>query len=562
MISIDRLPLPLLAAVLFISALCLSTAQAIEPPPILYWDINADGPGADDGGFASGFWGTDPNWSPDPDGLVSTGPWVPGGAAVFSAGLDPFADALVIINGTQTANSIIVDDGTVHFRGGTADTGTGTVVVNAGATLEIDGTQRLNTSGGKVVLNGGTFLNSNFGQAGAFFGNAAGLKGLEINGTGFIGYDDGVGFPDKISIYSGVISGTGGTPTNGGAGTLIKIGPDRLGVAASDQSGVNSQDQFSFAKLLVQQGSYRGRLGIVNGLQQLSETVFGAVPLAVLPDAITLDGGGIGVNMPTTLHPNRGITIAFGGGYFDHGNGANLTIPGPLSGHGFLSIGDPTSEQLTNVTFTLSNPNNVNTFSGALVGVRGVLQLNSSLKVADLNDGLTNNATISIAAGQTLTVGGAVGTWSTDISGAGNFTKTGGGMQVLTGLPTYTGDTRIQGGILSIANAYLANAADVYLSSGSTFNLTFAGTDAIRSLYINNVLQIPGTWGAPGSGAQFTTVLLSGSGRLGPTIGAVPEPLTILLVACAALVPMFRRRRPHPASGGVHPRRPLANWSA
>ena len=550
MISIYRLPLPLLAAVLLVSALCLCTAQAIEPPPSLYWDINAEEPGGDFFGFNDGTWGTDPFWSQDPNGLSSTGAWVPGGNAIFGAGVAPFADGIVAINGTQTASSMLIKDGTIHLRGnGTADTGTGTVTVSAGATLDINSTQRLNLTGGKVLLNGGTLLNTNPGQAGAFFGTAAGLKGLQITSNGTVGYNDGANFPDMISIFSGVISGTGGTPTNGGAGTLIKIGPDRFGVAASDQSGVNSQDQFSFAKLLVQQGSYRGRLGIVNGLQQLSETVFGAVPLAVLPDAITLDGGGIGVNMTTTLHPNRGITIGFEGGYFDHGNGANLTIPGPLSGSGSLSIGDATSAQLTNVTFTLSNPNNVNTFSGALVGVRGVLQLNSSLKAAALIDGTTNNATINIAAGQTLSVANGTGTWSTDLGGAGNFTKTGGGMQILTGSPTYTGDTRIQGGILSIANPYLANTADIYLTSGSTFNLSFVGTDAIRSLYINNILQIPGTWGAPGSGAQFTTVLLSGTGRLGPTIGAVPEPQTILLLACASWFPLHRRGRSRPASG-------------
>jgi len=464
--------------------------------------------------------------------------WIPGSPAIFSAGSDPLADAFVQITGTQSASSITIKDGRTRFRVGTADTGSGTVTVNAGATLDINGAQRLNQTAGKVVLNGGMLLQTNPGQAGTFIGSGAGLKGLEINGGGLIAYDDGDGIPDnKVSIFFGVISGTGGTPSNGGAGTLIKTGPDQIGVAGSDQGGgVNSQSLFSFAKLVVAQGGYRGRVIMISGQAQLDERVFGAVPLSVLPDAITLDGGGIGVNMNTVLHPNRGITIGSGGGYFDHGTLAGLTIPGPLSGAGTLTIGDQASTQTANPTFTLSNASNVNTFTGGLVGFRGVLQLNSSLKLAALNDGTTNNASIGIASGQTLTVGtgNGDGQWSAAISGAGRFTKVGGGTQSLSGTPTYAGDTRIQAGTLSIANPYLANGADVYLSTGSTFNLSFAGTDIIRSLYIDDMMQAPGTYGAPGSGAQFTTYLISGTGLLGPTIG-VPEP-TAFSLALAGLI--------------------------
>src|SRR5215210_2493564 len=126
----------LVAALLTFSAICLSTAKAV-PPSALYWDVNADIPGGDFGGFYDGTWGTDPNWSSDPNGGVSTTGWIAGSDAVFTAGTDPTADGFILINGTQTANSMLIEDGTMHFRSGTADIGSGIVTVNAGATLDI-----------------------------------------------------------------------------------------------------------------------------------------------------------------------------------------------------------------------------------------------------------------------------------------------------------------------------------------------------------------------------------------------------------------------------------------
>lgn len=550
MTRISNLPARWFVALCVHSILAIPVVEAAVPT--LTWDVNgtAPGTGPDVSGFYDGTWGTDPPdqfWTSDPAGVAPPTPWIPGSDAVFIGVNNSSLDGFVTISGTQTANSINILSGIFRFRGGMADTGAGTVTVSPGATLDIDSSQRLNTNAGKVVLDHSTLLQTNPGQAGALIGSGTGLKGLEINGAGTVSYDDGDNIPDdKVSLFLGVITGTGGTPTNGGAGTLTKIGPDQLGVGGSDQGNfVNSQSLFSFAKLVVKQGGYRGRSATINGVSLLDERIFGAVPLAVLPDAITLDGGGIGVNMATTLNPNRGVTIGPNGGYFDHGASASLTIPGPLRGSGTLTIGDVNSTSTANPTFTLSNANNVNMFSGGLVGFRGVLQLNSSLKVASLNDAVTNNASIKIAAGQTLSVGSvdSTGGWSADITGAGGFNKIGLSTQYVLGTPTYTGDTRVIGGTLGAFNPYLADGADLYLSTGSEIDLHYLSTDVIRSLYIDGVLQPAGTWGGPGSSAPFLSNLISGTGRLLVTVGSVPEPGTSVLAVCGLLGCGAIRRR-------------------
>jgi fibronectin-binding autotransporter adhesin len=504
--------------------------------------------------------------------------WTNGNNAIFAAGTDagPTATGTGIalnIGAGVSAASATIEEGKWGVNSGTFDTGTGSITVKAGATLAEFGSSGVGkfNSTGKIVLEGGTLLSNITANAGSIL---SATKGLEVNGVGYIGYDDTDGTPDnKVSIFSGVITGTGGTTTNGGAGTLIKIGPDQIGIGASTVSGHSSQADFTFAKLIVKQGGYRGRNQTFDGT--VKETIFGAVPLNTLADAITLDGGGIGSNTTVTLDAKRGITIAnsagnnlgviagdatLGGGYFDHNATAGLNIPGPLSGTGSLYIGDPTSSGAQAVTFTLSNANNVNTFSGNLIGVRSTLLLNSSLTVNGLKDvsGFTqnpaNNSTITIASGNTLTVGvsNGGGTWSRPIGGAGgSFAKVGTGTETLTAVNTYTGNTSVSGGILSISNAYLADAADVLMFTGGTLNLNFSGDDTIDQLFFNNVSEGPGTYAAIGTGGgtierSYITgtghLIVSNAGSGAMHGGSIPEPSAVTLLVLGLSVFGVRRR--------------------
>jgi len=84
----------------------------------------------------------------------------------------------------------------------------------------------------------------------------------------------------------------------------------------------------------------------------------------------------------------------------------------------------------------------------------------------------------------------------------GGLTKKGAGTLTLTGANTYSGDTIVNEGTLSLAAAYLADMADVKLAAtGAVLNLNTGATDTIHAFVIGGVAQAIGEWGALGSGA-------------------------------------------------------------
>jgi fibronectin-binding autotransporter adhesin len=93
--------------------------------------------------------------------------------------------------------------------------------------------------------------------------------------------------------------------------------------------------------------------------------------------------------------------------------------------------------------------------------------------------------------------------------------KSGAGKWILTGNNTYTGDTSVEAGTLSITNSFLANTADVRMSTGAVFDLNFVGTDVIGELFFNGVAQAVGTWGAIGNvAATFQSAFFTSTGLL------------------------------------------------
>src|SRR3954468_790164 len=114
------------------SLLAAGTIQISIKADVQYSDSNRTIAGAVT--TPNGTWGTSLFWNPTADGTTTTpGPWVSGDDAVFSAGSDATGPFTVTLSGTQTAKSILIEEGQITFAGtGAAAITTNSITLNPG----------------------------------------------------------------------------------------------------------------------------------------------------------------------------------------------------------------------------------------------------------------------------------------------------------------------------------------------------------------------------------------------------------------------------------------------
>jgi autotransporter-associated beta strand protein len=271
---------------------------------------------------------------------------------------------------------------------------------------------------------------------------------------------------------------------------------------------------------------------------------------ASFPNSFTINGagelrnsGGATYSGPITLNATPSITL-----------GA-ATISGNVSGTGGFTVNVAGNHTFSGVN-TYTGPTTVTQGTlkagrASMANVSGAFGLNSAVTIAnnanakmDLNGfdtqigsltgvgpaGSVINSHASIVA--TLTVGGnntSPAAYAGLISGSRlALCKIGSGTLTLTGANTYTGDTVVQNGTLSlsptVAGGYLSDTADVKLYTGGILDLNNGSTDTIRSLYIDGVGQVTGEWGSAASGAANQSALFTGTGKL--NVGTLGSTLT------------------------------------
>ncbi|MBA4146494.1 MAG: immunoglobulin domain-containing protein [Verrucomicrobia bacterium] len=240
------------------------------------------------------------------------------------------------------------------------------------------------------------------------------------------------------------------------------------------------------------------RGGVITGTS--ANAMFGTgYPEEPVEDFITLDGGGLASNGTMTLGVNRGIYLADTiGNKIGVGSGtAVFTIDSKISGPGGISFTPnntfPGQIHGANGTHVFSNPNN--DYQGPTsvaqtqltLGANEVLPDTTTLRFSgngrmELN-GFTETVTKVVIEGNNARVldvagGGQLiadefelrsgGTTLGVLAGSGSLIKAGSGSIGLGGLNTYTGDTTLQQGTLTLTGAGRFGNGDgtVYLDGG------------------------------------------------------------------------------------------------
>jgi autotransporter-associated beta strand protein len=250
-------------------------------------------------------------------------------------------------------------------------------------------------------------------------------------------------------------------------------------------------------------------------------------------EALEITGGTLTINYDPTYRANNSANVLHGGPLSAQFSGAvSLIGSGNLNVHTLqvdaqrtFTVGSTGTLSFNRINLMphasaaakmlLSGDLNVTPLGGAAAtisagagaGVAGVVDLGGAARAINVADGA---AAVDLTIGVPVTNGGLI--------------KQGAGTLALTGLSTYAGDTSVEAGVLSLTSARLADAADLFLTTGATLNLNFAGTDVIDSLFVDGLSLAAGVWGAVGSGAAFTSPLLSGAGLLEVSTFAPPTP--------------------------------------
>jgi autotransporter-associated beta strand protein len=207
---------------------------------------------------------------------------------------------------------------------------------------------------------------------------------------------------------------------------------------------------------------------------------------------------------PSSVVVDAGATLKFR-------RGSNKSFFDNISGGGGVTVANSNNAKVRLVSNS--------TYTGLTRIDSGMLMIGqgNAGEPGSIVSDVLNNGTLDFNRVEDLAYGGA-------ISGNGNLVKEAAGKLTLTGTSSYTGSTTVLAGTLQINSAWLADSADVSLATatGSTLNLNFRGNDTIRSLLFDGISQYVGTWGATGSGAEFTSDRITGPGRLQVSVGPLP----------------------------------------
>jgi autotransporter-associated beta strand protein len=423
-----------------------------------------------------------------------------GGLNKTGTGLMTLSTAHSYLGATNVSNGggtggLVLESGAVINGGAVNVTQTSQVIVDTGASLTASATSsvsnaggfnpRLDINGGSVAFNGGLNALGNANNnylirlnGGTFSASTVNLgrgslnQGLtEPGASGLIGSAGlGLVIVDGTASITGAFNvGAAGATTNSTASARVDGGS--LTVGGPLTIGVNNGGRWSGFDVT---GGTFTSTDAVGGVI-LGQTVAGPAAFLVRGGTATVER----VQFGQAAVGSTGVTHVFDGALY--------------VGTGGMVLGS-------------SNPAFVATLklSGGTLGAKGdwatslpVVTANSfEVKAAD-----ATNTPFNI-------------TFSGPVTGTGSLEKTGGGTLAITGTYSYSGDTTVEAGTLTLDSGTLSDTGIVDVTTGAVLNLNFAGTDTVDEFSIDGAPQGDGTFGAIGSGADTETALITGTGIL------------------------------------------------
>lgn len=428
---------------------------------------------------------------------TATTPNIGSGVLEFDTGTIDASNLVMALNtGTGTANSSV-----------TVDAGATLIVGNGGLTL-VDQTSTGNATG-SLVNNGGTIICSNSILKATSTGSTANLT---LTG-GTLNMVSGVIGTLPLPIDNLTLSGTTiqlsvvAGATNIVANNISASGTTTININAfAGLSGTTqvpliyygSGDPFASVVLGTTPAGYT----IGNGGALIDNTANQTIDIVVTPPAPIVWKGSISGNWDTsTLNWLNGASPAAyaDGDYVQFDDSAStfgVSLTGPLAPAG--------------VTVDNSSHNYTFSGSGKITGLVGLTKQGSGTLVLD-NSGVndftagvtidsgtlqigTNDTNGNLPASSSVTDNGNLVFDRTDsnavanvISGTGNLSQIGTGINHLTSINTYTGNTLISAGMLIVNSAALGNTALGPTTTGGSVTITNGGTLDIENPTANSM---------------------------------------------------------------------------
>lgn len=421
--------------------------------------------------------------------------------------------------------------GTLHNQGGGTGTWTGTITL-AGANAAID------TNGQPIVITG-------------TLAESGGSRVLTKNGTGTLTLATTSGHTGNTTISNGFLQ-----LGNGGTTGAINTNPVEL-VTTTSGLIINHSDDVTITNVINGAGPPANGAdpGAVSKVGANTVTLTGANTYT----GITRVGGGMLAAGSNDTVFGVGLIDLRGGG-LQSSDASPRTITNPISFSNPAVFGTATTGNLLFTgtvatggaakTFTVNNA--VTEFSGILSGAASTATLtkagagtlilsndNAYLQTTTISAGIVqvgnggttgnlsttdviNNAALVI--NRSLAEGVTEFVFNNNISGTGSLTHSGPALTYLGGANTYSGDTIITNGTLSHTLPNFNDGSAIRISGTGKLDLFHPETDTVAKLFINGAAQAVGVYGAVGSGAQFETAFITGTGRLNVTSSGSATP--------------------------------------